>query len=260
MPYRRLIPRQFPPGSFDRPSPPGSKYVHFVNTLNPERLTSKDYLGLSGRKSTDVWLTTLNLKQAARRPRGLTHPTLLEVAGSPVMDYPPNMGGFLYLHPAPPGAPQTAAEIRFRITNNPNPGSFLQGTDRMQNGLPWSRQLLWCYIPLVSSLLSKDRLMAGPMRTRVENLQAVSNQFPEETHNSKHLLYARNQPFCVYLTAPRICLWLLQEVDGRDKLTPLFYRLPSIIRNTNSHEPTTLAAGRKMSAFRGLYCGESRFL
>ena len=88
------------------PTPSNSrKYVHFVNTLDPNRLTARDYLDLSGRWSTDVKITTRSLLHHDE----MTSPMGIESTGSPPIQYLPNTGGFFYLRKASEGVPETAA-------------------------------------------------------------------------------------------------------------------------------------------------------
>ncbi|KAH0585790.1 hypothetical protein H2248_007082 [Termitomyces sp. 'cryptogamus'] len=73
--------------------------------------------------------------------------------------FPENTQGFLYYH-RDPRLPSITGEIRFRVTNNPNPASFKDGFDLLSpdGELPWSILLLQSPSPL-RELAIQDRLI-----------------------------------------------------------------------------------------------------
>jgi hypothetical protein len=90
-----------------------------VSNLDPERLDSADFLDLSGKEQTRVNVLGGSLCIVYHRP-----------SRNAFMPFPTGAHGFLY-----------AAEdtrLRFRVTKDANPASFLSGWDLLlPDGRPW---------------------------------------------------------------------------------------------------------------------------
>lgn len=232
-----------------------------VNTLNPKRLTSKDYLDLSGKWSDTIFVTARD----QRHPDQLTKAVGLESTGTARMQYPPKTGGFLYLQRPPSGAPATAAELRFRITNSPDPRSFTQGVDRMFFGLPWKRQVVWMYMRFLLSVLARDKTFSPAVLQRISVMHEFlrRSEAPLATFNrgrSMNLLYSRSQPFLLTAASPRERFWLLTEKDGKDSLDFFIYEMPCIQKNDEEWTvdiERMKERGKTASSLRSAYSGRS---
>jgi hypothetical protein len=101
-----------------------------ISTLDPARLTSADFLDLSGQK-----------KWAIKPGRDVVH--FVSGGGSGRVAFPEETQGFLYYAPGPAYAP-IAGEVRFRTTTGPDPADFARGRDLLLPNMPvpWSIPLL----------------------------------------------------------------------------------------------------------------------
>lgn len=96
-------------------------------TLDPLKLSSSDYIDLSG----------------LAQPTVNTNPTCTLAFYGVGVPFPADTRGFLYYHPPPPGVNLLAGEIRFRLVEDGDPASFDRGSDLMSpTGLPWSIHFL----------------------------------------------------------------------------------------------------------------------
>jgi hypothetical protein len=100
-----------------------------IGTLNPERLTSADFVNMSGMKS--YWI---------KPGQDTVHFT--SRSGSRLA-FPDGTQGFLYFIPGPAHAP-VAGEVRFRTTTGPDPTGFADGRDLLLPDMPvpWSISLV----------------------------------------------------------------------------------------------------------------------
>jgi hypothetical protein len=94
-----------------------------ISTLDPTRLTSADFLDLSGKT-----------KRVIKPGRDEVH-FVSGGLGRPRVPFPDETQGFLYYVPGPAHAP-IAGEVRFRITGSSDPGSFADGRDLFMPDMP----------------------------------------------------------------------------------------------------------------------------
>lgn len=96
-----------------------------IQTLNPSRLRPSDYVHLAGTTST-VWNQDSTFQLAYKH------------LDSKHLPFPPGSSGFLYLSSCA-DKPQSAWQIRFRVTENDTPQSFKLGADLLlPDQRPWS--------------------------------------------------------------------------------------------------------------------------
>ncbi|KAG5642239.1 hypothetical protein DXG03_003363 [Asterophora parasitica] len=101
-----------------------------IRTLNPDLLVPSDFVDLSGGRVPRIY--TQNGTWAG--------PLRFRSIGRDVVPFPSNAMGFLYLH-RPLSLPPIAAEIRLRLTPEPNPNLFSTGADLLRDSIPWSIDL-----------------------------------------------------------------------------------------------------------------------
>ncbi|KAG6863730.1 hypothetical protein C0991_003638 [Blastosporella zonata] len=112
----------------------GTKHT-VIQSLEPSRLLSSDFLNLSNRINR-FYRASLQDGQRldgrlAYSPAGKSEP------------FPDGTQGFLYWH-RDPRLPHTTAQVRFRVTPTADPALFQQGTDVLGHDgvLPWSLHVL----------------------------------------------------------------------------------------------------------------------
>ena len=161
-----------------------------VSTLHPERLTSNDFLDVSGLGRKYV---SMNGGRTDLRNR---HDRLTNY-----VPFPPGSHGFLYYY-TDPSLPDVAGEVRFRLTANNDPSNFDRGRDFLRpHGLPWAISLLNIsrvkYREALKRQLQEDGLVDPGVMQRCERL------FKNSTWNiAPHIiLYSLHQPFVVDLGA-----------------------------------------------------------
>ncbi|KAJ7240133.1 hypothetical protein B0H12DRAFT_1074841 [Mycena haematopus] len=109
---------------------PVGRPQHLISTLDPSRLTSRDYIDLSRREFFTIRFPTSYGTQKGQL-RYQSDGPYRQIA------FPPQSTGFLYYHRDPDGAPLEGS-IRFRITSDNSPSSFIHGHDlRMPSGRLW---------------------------------------------------------------------------------------------------------------------------
>ncbi|KAF7796145.1 hypothetical protein EIP86_007319 [Pleurotus ostreatoroseus] len=179
------------------------------------------------------------------------------------LKFPPSFfeprGGFLYLYTPPPGLPDTAVGLRFRITNDKNPKSFIFGRDLTYQGVPWTIPLHYGPIrnKVIRHLLFKDNLVPLPVMRRCSSLRRKlirqlahrSKRYKRirkavmQKHRGKHrhpyelhrdvstrvpLIYALGQPFCVDFSVPSMRICVLGTKGSRDEFHHFRLGLPKL--------------------------------
>ncbi|KAF7352218.1 hypothetical protein MVEN_01185100 [Mycena venus] len=105
-----------------------------VSTLDPTLLSPSDYLDLSQRRSFTVPFPKSSYKETSRIVYCTKHDREDFREDLP---FPPKTAGFLYYHRELDAAPLEGS-IRFRVTSENSPSSFLNGQDLLlPSGSPW---------------------------------------------------------------------------------------------------------------------------
>lgn len=135
-----------------------------------------------------------------------------------IRDNYPMSPAFLYYH-LPPGLPETAGEIRIRLTSSPDPSSFDSGTDLIQRGGMWSLPILTLatnpsYSGLVDLLLH-DGLVTPATLSACKH---ICDQQPKlSVHYRSHIiLHDITQPFFLNLTKTKFWVFVISG----DKVFP----------------------------------------
>ena len=203
---------------------------HPISTLDPSKLSREDYLDISGLNWSSFALvterdTSLLLRRDAHPSAGPSSQRfpMTRWSQSPLPDH---TAGFFYLKKAPQGAPETAAEIRMRITNDPDPSSFASGTDLMQDGLPWRQPARKCDIEWLLSLCKRDDSLSNAAQTQLAHFPVPSRAFLTSFKRTSAVLYSRSQPFVVDFSLAAIRLGLVVTLDGQDIIRRLTFQLP----------------------------------
>ncbi|KAJ3558956.1 hypothetical protein NM688_g624 [Phlebia brevispora] len=182
--------------------------------------------------------------------------------------YPPSLfeprGGFLYLYKPPPGLPDSAVGLRFRITNDHDPKSFVFGRDLTFQGVPWTVPLHYGAIrnPVIRRLLFKDELLpietirrCGALRRRTVRTYTVESRTyqrvrrarikarkrrrkgtpspiptPYELHRDTNpylpTIYALGQPFRLDFSRRNMRFFIVQAKGGKEECYRFELRLP----------------------------------
>ena len=123
-------------------------------------------------------------------------------AGGIYHTFPPATSGFFYYHSPPPGAPDIAGDIRFRVTNDRDPSSFTGGTDLMIHGLPW-------LIPLVPNSEVSHRFLPSLRRDSLLTNDQVRRI---ERFSTERPIYRREQPIYAFGQPCRL------QISGRQSM------------------------------------------
>lgn len=102
--------------------------------------------------------------------------------------FPQGTSGFFYLHKLT-GAPEVTAEIRFRVTRDPDPKSFHSGSDLILRGVPWGLPLLAQKTSYFDALLLHKGFVSQEFSKIRQHLQTIQLASP--------ILFAFKQPFLV---------------------------------------------------------------
>ncbi|KAF7971155.1 hypothetical protein HWV62_21972 [Athelia sp. TMB] len=161
------------------------KHKRTIRTLIPSKLSSSDYMTLSGCIRPTIYF------QGSTSIFAYTH-------RESSIPFPDAAHGFLYFH-APAEDPKAAWQIRFRVTDSDSPESFRSGSDlRYPNGTTWFITPSWlsegsknvCALRKVlihdgyfDSLATKEvRRSSGPMS--VPKLHALGQPFRVDLHKT----------------------------------------------------------------------------
>jgi hypothetical protein len=126
-----------------------------------------------------------------------THSTKLRLDHT----YPPSPA-FLYYH-LPPGLPETAGEVRIRLTSGSDPKCFDDGMDLIKHGSIWRLPLIVLagddrYTDICTQLLS-DGLVTPELLSICNHLWTQLN--PSRIDSRLNFLHSLSQEFFIYLTA-----------------------------------------------------------
>ncbi|THH13840.1 hypothetical protein EW146_g6422, partial [Bondarzewia mesenterica] len=196
---------------------PSSRYIQ---NLDPRHITSSDFHDISGRYNPRYYAET-----ATENPEEIYY----EATGgihSPIIHFPPGTHGFLYYHC------QTGIEegqVRFRITKDANPASFVEGKDLLfRTGLPW-------YLPgsrlrhkALGRLIPKDDGATKPESVPVEQQYATRYDRPPAAYRTRNLsVMAFGQLFSVSFSSSRNYFWI--GYGGRRHMFVLYH--PFLVHN-----------------------------
>lgn len=173
-------------------------FKHSIRTLDPSRLTSSDFLDLSTKNSTTLYVADLQGRvNTEYRPCNI-----LSQRGT---RFPSGVQGFLYYHHPPPDLP-TAGEVRFRITSSNDPASWASGTDFMRtDGMPWSLPTLFLaqinHSKLKGHVRTYEGLWSLLQRDELVSSKAIGwcneifDASPCSFHASSRFIHSLGRPF-----------------------------------------------------------------
>lgn len=139
--------------------------------------------------------------------------------------FPQAASGFLYLHKLP-GAPEVVAEIRFRVTRDPDPKSFHSGSDLLYHGMPWGLPLLNDKASHYDSLLLHEGFVSQELSKERQRLQMSPK---------KPFVFAFKQPFLLNSGITQ-GLYVCYLEDGVPRVERMEWR-PSKFRLTKIGKP-----------------------
>ncbi|KAI0749679.1 hypothetical protein C8Q80DRAFT_639178 [Daedaleopsis nitida] len=178
-------------GPSSTPSPTHVPYrtpnQHKLTTLRPAKLTSSDYVDLSGRTACNVELYDKSISISYMGPRVHEHHQTF---------FPHGTHGFFYLARSPQMHFLTS-ELRFRITDSSAPGSFELGRDLiLPYGLPWTiplaKMVSWpSWFPIIWKLMEDGLVPYAVKKMHPEFLKPVH----ESGETVGRVLHSYNQPF-----------------------------------------------------------------
>ena len=170
-------------GAFDR--------ITTIHTLDPYKLTSEDYADLSEARAALFKFDDGTFTYGWQN-RYFHWPF--------PMQFPPDCGGFLYLYKPAAYVPPPAYEIRFRVTNNPDPSSFASGHDLGLQGLPRGVPLMFgSYTNTVlRRLILADGLIPDADNV-MDHIKYRQLNLLDRSIPYRQSLWARGQPFLMNL-------------------------------------------------------------
>lgn len=165
--------------------------------MDPAKLTPQCYHDLSGKSEAMIYFTHHDAESVASGHPVFFNDCKIRHSPSKKSEFPPGTAGFLYYKKPPPGAPPGAGEIRFRVTQNPDPASFASGKDLLHHGVPWADPLfppdrsVRRFFPqlLHDNLLSREELDRMCYSARAAAPRSGNSQM------CWRLVYAYGQPF-----------------------------------------------------------------
>jgi hypothetical protein len=188
-----------------------------IGTLNPERLTSADFVNMSGMKA-------YRIKPGQDKVHFICR-------GDSRLAFPEGTQGFLYFIPGPAHAP-VAGEVRFRTTTEPDPAGFADGRDLLlpHMPVPWSISL----INLLSSKSKYDHLcnviFEQDGSARVELANAIREHKDGLTRGDTRVVNSLGQPFIQDLHTKTMNLRI---ASGSRIFDAIAFTLPSDSRREN---------------------------
>ena len=207
-----------------------------IRTLNPAKFTRLDYADIS-------FVKVAHFKCENALPGRFFR------FFYPDRRFPPNTGGFLYLHRPPDWVPPLAYEIRFRVTNNSDPSSFASGHDLRWAGLPWGIPLLFGpYINrVVRHFLIADGTIPDTAQFKSEiELDLKRWVVPDDEMHYRFALWSLGQPFRMDLSCPRTQLtpvFTLKRPTATGRLYTANSAVPVRAPHTKGMSPKTLLSG-----------------
>lgn len=207
-----------------------------IQTLNPSTLSNDDFLILSGAVQKTVWLPmSFNDNMPTAYTLKHVHYSMSDYKKTKTI-FSMNSSGFLYLHKTA-GAPDAAAEVRFRVTQDSDPKSFATRNDLIFNGVPWSKPMVRLFLSCYDHLLSHEGLLSREIEEirqclqfmqRVPVVSAMRQPFLlESATHSKHIEIIgieNGETKLEYLTVLRVQDHWLVRAD-KDKSTCIFVYL-----------------------------------
>lgn len=186
-----------------------------IRTLDPTRLSEADFVDLSSLRSQALIYFLMS------SPRREVH---LNYSKERFSD---TTGGFLYYLPPAVTTP-LAGEIRFRLTNGPDPNTFHLGRDLpLPNGLPWSLPVLTLsplQQPPVFELLLRDLLIDEAI---VDRLLQMSDDWQKPTKRG-NIIHDLDQPFMHNLSSHEIVCHFVGDTSlakGVRLVSPFSFRM-----------------------------------
>jgi hypothetical protein len=153
-----------------------------LSTLTPERLTSADFVDMSGKKAYTIKPSQDKVHFIFR--------------GDSQLAFPDGTQGFFYFVPGPAHAP-VAGEVRFRTTTGPDPAGFADGRDLLlpHMPVPWS-------ISLVNLLASEKKyghlcnvIFEQDGSAALELASAIREHKNGVTRGETRVIHSLGQPF-----------------------------------------------------------------
>jgi hypothetical protein len=188
-----------------------------IGTLNPERLTSADFVNMSEMKAYSI-------KPGQDKVHFIRR-------GNSRVAFPVGTQGFLYFIPGPVHAP-VAGEVRFRTTTGPDPTGFADGRDLLlpHMPVPWSISLVNLlylekkYGHLCSVIFEQDGSAA------LELAHAIREHKDGVTRGDTKVIHSLGQPFIQDLCARTT---KLRIASGSRIFDAISFTLPSDSRREN---------------------------
>ncbi|KZT25088.1 hypothetical protein NEOLEDRAFT_1134320 [Neolentinus lepideus HHB14362 ss-1] len=166
-----------------------------ISTLLPHRLSSGDFLDLSGKKPF--------------RYDGGSVLTFARTRDGDFTPWPSGSRGFLYWH-VDAGAPLVTSEIRFKVVQDGKPSSFKEGQDILnRDGVPWRVSIVSIasnkrYYRSLRSILFSDGIMPEDFIDKLA-------QSPVAKNRSLPFVWSLKQPFLVKLARPHSKAWVVNH-------------------------------------------------
>lgn len=143
--------------------------------------------------------------------------------------FPEYARGFLYYHPPPDHVPQTAGDVRFRVTPSDDPSSFSEGFDlRRPNGALWREHLLFftrdIHKPIskyhaMRQLLLDDGLVTPQLLEKCKDLMMRAGQ---GIVRQSRIIHSVGQLFPIDFNVAHLSTYVLTE----DALQPMTITSP----------------------------------
>ncbi|KAF8148782.1 hypothetical protein K438DRAFT_1866824 [Mycena galopus ATCC 62051] len=168
-----------------------TRILHSISTLNACLLTTADHLDISGR----IYVTVRFPKSRAGLKASFFYERRRIDGSYPRIPFPSESTGFLYYYRDPHAAPLEGS-VRFRITSDNLPSSFVHGQDLLlPSGAPWQIMLLQVAMRAEYSRI-RDQLLEEDLVTP-EQLAQCRQIFSHRPTFSETTLFRLNQSFPV---------------------------------------------------------------
>ncbi|EPQ61311.1 hypothetical protein GLOTRDRAFT_135806 [Gloeophyllum trabeum ATCC 11539] len=201
-----------------------------LRTLDPSRLSSADYIDISGKHSilTRIWANPLP-------PFDKKHSIEYLVTRRPEdpPTFPAGTRGFLYWYKEA-DAPPLAADVRFRLVKSPHVRDFSSGDDlRQPDGNVWRISMFriarYERYSTLRTLLLSERLITQDMLDLAAQASGSNGRRVARPRSSSQLVWKFGQPFPVRLRKDaKIVLWIvgrsavrrfrLQHIDVQEQI------------------------------------------
>ncbi|THH20870.1 hypothetical protein EW146_g535 [Bondarzewia mesenterica] len=225
--------------------------TRIITSLDPNNLKPSNYFDFSGLNSPNLHVS---VPDEEGQPTVTTHPVLL-TAFPGYVPFPPGTHGFLYY--SAPADESGTGQIRFRITKDPNPSSFVEGHDLTDpSGVPWclAPQLLrspsshsLIQLLVKQNLIPKDSIR--PRKTMERSIARLGENFLVDFSRGTYRLYIQQN--AVRLRHPLVWPRTFRS-DYEGNALCCFERSPApedrymlVMRLVKVLEPVTLRAGKK---------------